>query len=218
MKGSAAFWLPLLPPALMFVSAGAFLYSRSQPEQLPLRHELKAFPMQVGGWKGGDVSIPTAILDSLGKGEFLEREYRREETDPPVELFLAFFRTQRTGATVHSPQHCLPGAGWGVIEHALLPLTLPNGGRREVNRYLVARGGDRQLVVYWYQSHGRILASEYWGKFYLVADSIRLNRSDGGLVRISTPINPEEGVLGAQERVMAFAEQILPELRAYIPD
>ncbi len=218
MKEVVAFLAPLVPPLLMFFSTGAFLHSRSHPEQLPARHPLNTFPMQVGDWQGSDVPIPAIILESLGKGEFMERDYRRTGTDRPVELFLAFFPTQRTGATVHSPQHCLPGAGWAVAEHALLPLRLATGETRPVNRYIVARGGDRQLVVYWYQSHGRVVASEYWGKFYLVVDSVRFNRSDGALVRVSTPIDPEEGIQGAQERAVAFAGQILPELSDYIPN
>lgn len=104
------------------------------------------------------------------------------------------------------------------MEHTLLSLELPVRGKRSVNRYVVARGSDQQLVLYWYQSHGRVVASEYWGKFYLLVDSIRSSRSDGGLVRVSTAINSEEGVPGAQERAVAFAEQILPKLSAYIPN
>ncbi len=218
MTRRAASWFPLLPPILMYVLTGAFLYSRSQPEELPASSPLGSFPLQIADWQGSDVPIPPLILETLGKGEFVERNYTRTGADSYVELFLAFFPTQRTGATVHSPQHCLPGAGWGIVEHAFLPLTLPTGGTRLVNRYLIARGSDRQFVLYWYQSHGRIVASEYWGKYYLIVDSIRINRSDGGLVRVSSPIDPEEGVLGAQERAVTFAEGILPILNAYIPN
>ncbi len=218
MTRKTASWLPLLPPVLMFILTGAFLYSRNHPEKLPTSSPLRNFPLQIADWQGSEVSIPPLVLESLGKGEFVERNYTRTGTESYVELFLAFFPSQRTGATVHSPQHCLPGAGWGVVEHAWLLLRLPTGGTRLVNRYLVARGADRQFVVYWYQSHGRIVASEYWGKYYLVVDAIRFNRSDGGLVRVSTPIDPEEGVPRAQDRAVAFAEAILPTLSAYIPN
>jgi len=218
MTTQTASWLRLLPPLLMFVVTWTFLSSRSRPERLPFYQHLDAFPMQMGDWRGKDIPIPNDVLESLGKGDFMERNYSRTETEPPVDLFIAFFSTQRTGATVHSPQHCLPGAGWAAVEHDFLPLVQPDGGTRLVNRYVVARESDRQFVLYWYQSHGRVVASEYWGKFYLVADAIRLNRSDGGLVRVVTPMNLDEGPLQAQERAVAFAEQLLPKLTTYIPD
>ena len=87
-----------------------------------------------------------------------------------------------------------------------------------MNRYIVAHGSNRELVLYWYQSHGRVIASEYWGKFYLVADAIRLNRSDGGLVRVATPLGINEGIPEALQRTVAFAEAIIPQLSAYIPN
>jgi EpsI family protein len=218
MTPPAASWLRLLFPILMLVATGAFLYSRSRPELLPSYVRLGAFPMQVGDWRGQDVPIPPDVLEGLGKGDFMERNYSRSETEPPVGLFLAFFPTQRTGATVHSPQHCLPGAGWAAVEHDFLPLMRPTGETSLVNRYVVARESNRQFVLYWYQSHGRLVASEYWGKYYLVSDAICLNRSDGGLVRVATPMNLDESVSQAQERAVAFAEQILPKLNAYIPN
>ena len=86
-----------------------------------------------------------------------------------------------------------------------------------VNRYVIAKGLDRQLVLYWYQSHGRVVASEYAAKFYLVADSIRMNRSDGALVRVVTSINPGETEIAAENHAVAFTESSLPVLDSYIP-
>jgi EpsI family protein len=218
MTDRAASWLRLLPPILMLVVTGAFLYSRSRPEQLPPYQPLTSFPLRIGVWQGSDVAIPQDVRESLGKCEPLQRQYSRSESELPVDLFLAFFASQRAGATVHSPQHCLPGAGWSPVEHGIMQLPRPGGGTMVVNRYLVARAGNRELVLYWYQSHGRVIASEYWGKFYLVADAIRLNRSDGGLVRVATPLGINEGIPEALQRTVAFAEAIIPQLSAYIPN
>ncbi len=211
-------WSRLLFPVVLLLATGAFLYSRSRPERLPPYLPLDAFPTQVGDWRGVDVPLSDDFKESLGNGEFDEWSFSRSQAESPVELFLAFYPTQRTGDSVHSPQHCLPGAGWSVVKHDFLPLPQPGGGTRLVNRYVVGKGGDLRLVLYWYQSHGRVIASEYTGKIYLVFDAITMNRSDGGLVRIDTPITPQEGLPQAQERAVAFAEQILPKLSAYIPN
>ena len=86
-----------------------------------------------------------------------------------------------------------------------------------VNRYIVAKGDNRLLVYYWYQEHGRVVASEYWSKFYLVADSVRFNRSDGALVRVSTQIGFNEPVANAEERSQTLIDAVSPTLDEYIP-
>ena len=153
----------------------------------------------------------------LGDGEFLHRVYRSSQDEPAVEFFLAFFPSQRTGSSIHSPKNCLPGAGWVPVESSHIPLRDSDGKTISVNRFIIARGPDRQLVLYWYQSHGRVVASEYWAKFYLVADAIHLNRSDGSLVRVITPLTRSESLESGQQRAVEFAQAILPVLDNYIP-
>jgi len=72
-------------------------------------------------------------------------------------------------------------------------------------------------VLYWYWAHDRGVASDYWAKYYLVADAIRMNRSDGSLVRLKTPIYPGETADAAEQRLLPFANDIVPQLAAYIP-
>jgi EpsI family protein len=158
------------------------------------------------------------VLDILGPGDFLQRFYESTAASQPyVDLFVAYFPSQRAGDTIHSPKHCLPGSGWLPTESSTISISLPGRGPFQANRYVIAKGDDRQLVLYWYWAHDRALASEYWAKFYLVADSIQLNRSDGSLVRIITPLPPGEGVEAAQQRLLAFAGNIVPRLDRYIP-
>ena len=121
------------------------------------------------------------------------------------------------GSTIHSPQNCLPGSGWTPVNSSRLELDRPGGGRILVNRYVLSKGLDKMLALYWYQSHGRVVASEYWAKFYLVEDSIRMNRSDGSLVRVMTAIAQQESTESAEQRARALAQSILPILDAYIP-
>jgi EpsI family protein len=134
-----------------------------------------------------------------------------------VDLFLAYFPSQRTGDTIHTPKNCLPGAGWTPLESGRVALERPDGPAIRVNRYVIGKGTDHMLVLYWYEAHGRAVASEYWAKFYLVADAIRLNRTDGALVRIITPWLSGENLDTAQQRAVDFAGSILPLLDNYIP-
>lgn len=217
MKESRIALLRFLLLVILLVFATVFLRSRSRAEVLPKRSQLSSFPVQMGEWAGREVAITDATRKILGDGEFLHRAYTRSSDLPPVDFFLAYFPSQRTGSTIHSPKNCLPGAGWVPVESIHLPLRKPDGQTIVVNRYVIAKGADRQLVLYWYQSHGRVVASEYWAKFYLVADAMRLNRSDGALVRIITPLAPEESVDQGQQRALQFGQLLLPTLDEYIP-
>jgi EpsI family protein len=210
-------WLRLAVVAVSLAGTALFLRSRGQAENLAPAEPLASFPSQVGSWQGREVPIPRWALDVLGAGEFLERSFSRTPDEPSIDFFLAYFPTQRTGSTMHSPQNCLPGSGWTPVESVRVEVPHPDGGRIRVNRYVLARGLDRLLVLYWYQSHGRMVASEYWAKFYLVADAIQMNRSDGAIVRVMTPIVQDEGVASAQQRSVAFIRDILVLLDRYIP-
>jgi len=194
-----------------------FLRSRGRAESLPPREPLASFPTRLGDWQGREIPIPQWARDVLGAGEFAERKYTRTPGEPSMGLFLAYFPSTRMGSTMHSPQNCLPGAGWAPIESTRLQIARPGEGDIGVNRYVLAKGLDRLLVLYWYQQQGRAVASEYWAKFYLVVDSIRTNRSDGALVRVMTSIVQNESAASAQQRGVAFVQDVLPLLDKYLP-
>jgi EpsI family protein len=202
---------------VLIAVAGVFLEARARREVFPDRLALKQFPAQLGDWTGTDVAIDKEVLDILGPGDFLLRVYQNPQTTFYVDFFVAYFRSQRAGDTIHSPQHCLPGSGWTPIENQRITLNMPGHAPFPANRYLIAKGDSRQLVLYWFWAHDRGVASEYWAKFYLVADSIKMNRSDGSLVRITTPMYPGETADAAQQRLLPFVGDILPLLDTYIP-
>jgi EpsI family protein len=207
----------ILAAALLAVTA-IFLHARSRYEVLPPHEPLASVPRQLGNWTGSDVNIPQDVLDVLGAGDFLLRVYQNTSTaEPDVDLFLAYFPTQRAGDTIHSPKNCLPGAGWSPVESRRIQVSLPGHVPFPANRYVIVKGTDRQLVLYWYWAHDRAVASEYWAKFYLVADSIRLNRSDGALVRVTTSLRPGEAINTAQTRLLSFAENLVPLVNQYVP-
>lgn len=224
MTGKTLSWPRLLPVLALLAGTALLLHSRSQAEILPPRQPIASFPLEVANWQGGVgkwqgaiVQIPDWALEVLGNGEFAERKFQRGLDEPSVDLFMAYFPSQRMGSTMHSPQNCLPGSGWTPVESARVALAVPGRSNMTVNRYIVAKGDNRLLVYYWYQEHGRVVASEYWSKFYLVADSMRFNRSDGALVRVSTPIDPHETVPQAEQRCKALIGDAVPLLGNYIP-
>jgi|SRR5712692_3212780 len=211
------FWLRFVVVATLLGSTGLFLRGRGEAEKLPPRKELAALPRQLGDWTGQESTIPPEVLRILGPGEFLSRIYQHLPDEAPVGLFLAYFPSQRTGDTIHSPRNCLPGAGWTPVESGWISLKQPDGTAFTANRYVVAKGAERLLVVYWYQAHGRAIASEYWAKFYLVADAIRMNRSDGALIRLITPLSLGEDLFSAQKRPVEFSRLLLASLENYVP-
>ena len=204
--------------ALLLTVTAIFLEARTSREVVPAREMLASLPHQLGPWTGTDIAIPQDILDILGAGDFLLRVYRTSETPQPyVDLFIAYFPSQRSGDSIHSPKNCLPGAGWSPVESERVTLSLPGHTPFPANRYVIAKGDDRMLVLYWYLAHDRAVASEYWAKFYLVADAMRLNRSDGSLIRVTTPLGRGENMDTAQQRLLSLAENVTPLIDRYIP-
>jgi EpsI family protein len=172
--------------------------------------------MQMEDLYGSDVPVEPRIVRALGVSDYLSRRYQGLGY-PAVFLYVGFYKSQRMGEFIHSPKNCLPGAGWEPVSTGHKVLTTPGGKRVLVNQYIVENGLHRQLVLYWYQSHGRIIASEYRSKIYMVLDALRLNRTDAALVRISTPINGKDQD-GSIQRSAAFAEQFLARSEGLIPN
>jgi EpsI family protein len=206
----------VLAAALIALTA-ILLQARGRTEIIPSRLPLSSFPAQLGNWSGKDIPLDKDTLDVLGPGDFLVRDYSTPDQPEPTNLYIAYFPSQRAGDTIHSPKNCLPGAGWTPEENDRVTLSLPGHRPFPANRYVIAKGGARQLVLYWYWAHDRGVASEYWAKFYLVKDSIRMNRSDGALVRLVTPMLPGEALDAAQQRLLPFASHVVPLLDDYIP-
>jgi len=206
-----------LAAILLLAGAGVFLQARGSVEIVPQPAPMWLFPRTFGAWQGNDEGIDPEVAEVLGPGQFLNRVYMQPQ-QPYVDVFVAYFPTQRTGDTIHSPKNCLPGSGWTPIESDRVQLPLAGAAPVNANRYVIAKGHDRQLVLYWYQAHGRTVASEYWAKFYLVADSMRLRRSDGAMVRLITPIQSQESTEAAQARALTLLGPMAAQLSRFIPE
>ena len=211
---SPRFWTVVV----MLAGTALLLYSRSNADLIPVSEPLPQVPRLIDGWSGTDVQIDLDTLKVLGNGDFLSRIYTKDGQSQLIDLFIGYFPTQRTGVTIHSPKNCLPGAGWAFESSQYVDLKDVNGKTHRFGEYIIANEENRQFVIYWYQAHGRSIASEYLAKVYLVTDAMRLNRTDGALVRVATPIDPKEGALPAKARVEAFTAQLAPSLPRFIPD
>jgi EpsI family protein len=217
MNRTVQSWVRFAVAAILLVATLSLLMARDREEVLPPRSELVSFPSSIGQWQGKDLETSAQLAESLGPGEFLLRDYVNQEQRTAASLYIAYFPSQRTGDTIHSPKNCLPGAGWIPAETSHSWIDQPGGKKIEVNRILVTKGAERALVLYWYQAHGRVTPSEYGAKYYLVADAMRMNRSDGALVRIITFMKNGESVAKAEATAIGFSQLVSPLLDSYIP-
>jgi EpsI family protein len=198
-----------------FVLAAGVIGRASQSEEVAAPAPLAQFPMQIGDWSARQLPpFEPEILAVLGVDDYLTRVYYAEPHSE-VGLYVGYYRSQRQGDTIHSPLNCLPGAGWEPVSKGLLTIEVPNGSIT-VNRILIQKGIERQLVLYWYQSHGRVVASEYWSKLYLIADSVRLNRTDAAMVRVIAPVS-NDGEPNAESKAVRFVRALYPPLLTFLP-
>ena len=216
---SPRFWVVLT----LLVAAFATLHLRASVDRVPPSEPLALLPQTIDQWSSQDIPISQDTLAILGDGRFLNRLYSDvkptgETVAPPVSLFIGYFPTQRTGQSIHSPQNCLPGAGWTFASSSKTYLHSSQINDYPVGEYVITNGTARQVVLYWYLAHGRSIANDYVAKAYMMADAIRWNRTDGALVRLVTPLDPNESLASAQARVVNFADRLVPMLPRFIPN
>jgi EpsI family protein len=179
-----------------------------------LNRPLQTFPLEIGDWQGFDQPLTERITAAAGVDSYLSRFYLQPGGDN-VGLYVGYYKSQQTGDTIHSPKNCLPGTGWQPLQASEITLRVPDGRVFPVNLYIVENEREKLLVLYWYQSHGRIISSEYAAKVYMVIDAIRLNRTDSTLVRVTTKLGRDENK--ARQLAVSFAEQVIPRLDQIIP-
>ncbi len=190
---------------------------RAAAPDAPLRPRiaLARLPAAIGSWRAaGDLAIDDESLRVLHADDYVSRLYARGATG--VELFVAYYATQRQGDTMHSPMNCLPATGWQPLATTRVEIATTAGAPVTANRLIVQKGLDKDVVFYWYQSHGRTIASEYASKAYLVLDSIRQHRSDAAIVRIVAPVIATENAAAAA--ATDFVRSLAPLLASHIPD
>jgi len=208
----------------VLVLQAALLYSAVRPEVVPPSRPLDAMPTTLGSWRLVQTGvIEKEVLDVLKADDILNGVYCNSAHPDcantgqgSANLFVAAFRTQRNGKTPHSPKNCLPGSGWVPLSSGEIAIDVGRAAPITVNRYMIAYGSQRELVLYWYQSRNRAVANEYKAKFWVMADAIRLNRTDTALVRVVVPVvNRDEAQ--AQATATDFVKSFYSTLLHYLP-
>ena len=189
----------------------------SHVEDIKPNEPFSTFPKQIGEWTGKEEHLDEEIYDILGVDDSFLCNYKTSD-GRQVHLYIGFYRSQREGDLIHSPKNCMPGSGWGITGTSLEELIIPNHNPEKIKmiKLLIKKGAQRQVVLYWFQSRGRFIASEYMQKIYLVIDSIVKHRTDGSFVRLVAPV-----VGGDEEKTVKdlknFAKLLIPILQEYIP-
>jgi len=204
--------------------SGAILMAGARgPGVIPPRESFSALPMTIGPWVGRDESLLSeAISDMLNVDDYANRLYQA-----PNGAVVGFYAGYHLKGGFHSPMNCLPGSGWIPVEKTCVGIPMETlstyPGRSvtiNVNRIVVLKGRDKQVVFYWYQGCGRVIASEYWGLLYGMLDKLRFGRTDAALVRIISPAATLEPAAEEQasRQGIDFAGHVFPLLSRYIPN
>jgi EpsI family protein len=207
---------PRVAIAIAVLAAGTLLLHTANPaERVPLRRPLREFPMALGEWYGTEFPFEERLVRAAGVDDYLNRRYTNR-AGHSLELYIGYYQSQRTAQGIHSPKNCLPGAGWEPIRSGQLTIPTGNGRTATVNEYVVAKGGQRDLVFYWYQSRGRSEASEYRAKLWLAKDALTRHRTDGALIRVWAPLSSSEPSVRA--RTEEFIQTMFHRINEFVPD
>jgi EpsI family protein len=200
--------------ALLLITQAVLMYSLDRKEIIPVSPGLEGFPAVIASWKFTEVlPLDSVSARVLGADGILNRVYREDGSQRPLNLFLAYYKTQH-GAQAHDPEECLPGAGWKPSFSTVVDLPIQSASKAPVNFYIIVRGSDRDVVVYWFQTHRRVLADEQKLHLYRIIDTITDHRTDMALVRIVIPVL-NDGVDLAGRKALEFAQQVLSVLPSY---
>lgn len=189
-----------------------------QGHTAPARQKFVDFPMQLAGRQGESVVMERMYVDVLRFDDYLLANY--QGAGGPINVYAAYYRSQEKGWAVHSPKACIPGDGWEItsLNEVAVPGDVKAGIPFRANRVLIQKGGQKQVVLYWFKQRHRLVASEYLVKFFLFVDALTMKRTDGALVRLVAPVQPGESEGAADQRVLQMAAAVQPLLPAYVPD
>lgn len=205
---------PRIATVALVLVGGVFTMRSVKPNSgVGLRQPLSEFPSAIDHWHSEDLPFDAQVVREIGADDYVNREYFGGAR--PVELYIGYYKDQRSGDAIHSPKNCLPGDGWVPLRSDRLQIG-PADEPVLVNEVIAAKGTMRAMVLYWYQTHGRIVASEYGAKFWLVADGLRHRGTEGAMIRVWT--NAADGEVSARTRAANFARRIYPEVSEFLPN
>jgi EpsI family protein len=196
----------------------AFLLMSNRSETAPITKPLSEFPKSIGQWTGRESFFDDEIYDELGVDDSALISYI-EPGGKTVDLYVGYHNSQREGDLMHSPKHCLPGAGWDITKTTIEEIAVMGDKGKKIKsiKLIVEKGNSSIVVLYWFQSRGRFISSEYMQKIYLVLDAFTRNRTDGAFVRLMAPVGPM-GEAYTTDYLKTFAGDLIPILGEHLPD
>jgi exosortase D (VPLPA-CTERM-specific) len=210
-------YLLILALVIIIASAAVVRLVGSREEIQPERLAFANFPTQLGEWSANESSLPEAIEKGLKLDDYLMADFKSPDKGT-VNFYVAYYASQRKGASPHSPEVCIPGGGWLITSLTQIPVHLDGRPVFKVNRTVISRDGNHMVVYYWFDERGRQISNEYWAKWYLLEDALLRNRTDGALVRITLQQRPGESIADVDGRAMAFMKLALPKLTQFVPE
>jgi exosortase D (VPLPA-CTERM-specific) len=197
---------------LLLISVFVVGSVEEREEIIPARKTFPEFPEYLADWTGKQKSMENNIIKKLQLTDYISSNYTKSDARP-VNLYVAYYESQRKGVSPHSPRVCIPGGGWQISD-----ISRTQVNKLPVNRIVIKKGEKMQLVYYWFQQRGRLIANEYLMKWHLFKDALTLNRTDGALVRVTTSVSSVESLKDADKRLEGFLQNLLPVLPDYIPE
>lgn len=219
-SGTVAAYGPLIAGAALIGMVTWAIPGLSSAEFVPpARQSLLEFPLQFAEWRGTASAMERQYLDALQLDDYVLADYRMGE-QPPVNVYVAYYQSPKKGRSSHSPRQCIPGGGWEITSFEPLQLPGQHGAPVNfgVNRLVIQKSGQKQIVYYWFKQRDRWLTSEYAVKWFLFWDALTRHRSDGALVRLVSPVAGGETEASADGRLQAAVALVIPELSRYVPD
>jgi exosortase D (VPLPA-CTERM-specific) len=187
-------------------------------EIFPSRANFNEMPLVIGSWNGREGKFDQDVIDALKVTDYFLADYVDARSGTAVNLYIAYYSSQRKGASVHSPKTCMPGGGWELTQHTqrALDKVVSNPEKNlRVNRVIIQKGNAKNLVYYWFQQRGRIVTNEYLAKWYIFIDSLTRRRTDGALVRLTVDYS---GTSETETNLENFVKELAPILPKYIPE
>lgn len=179
---------------------------------IPPAANMSSFPLMWGSWQGVHRPLTAGVAESLGVDDYLLIDFSTAQVSAPVNFYVAYYANQRAGQSPHSPKVCIPGGGWQI--EAITRIAVKE---QKVNRVVISRQGVKQLVYYGFVERGEWAADEYWRKWLLLKDFLVYGRSDGALIRLTTPLHAQERIEDADARLADLLVHLRVGITAYLP-
>ena len=201
---------------VVFLLIGTALYAHLGMEwkDIPLQKPFNTFPTQIGKWEGVETHFNQKVYDILGVDDSLLMDYKSDVSKIPINLYIGYYKSQRKGDLIHSPQNCMPGAGWNITQDTIQSLGLNEN--LKTTKLLIQKGDQKSITLYWFQTGGQYISNEYMQKLALIWNAFLHRRTDGAFIRLIAPIG-EEGEVYSLNELNQFATDLIPILNTYLP-